>query len=354
MSCEQIIEYIQRDLDDDLSCGEAAKLEEHLRICSDCRRVRESLRRLNQQLIVLPDVDPPISIVDNLVLPQIEGENKVQVHPGFFTRFRKPLSFAGCAAIIFASLWGVKDHFAKVTKENRQVALSSASTETNDLLAPELHSGETARPSKIGTQPRKVTRSEEQKPVIQPKASGSTKVNKKITTKDLPNKAKVKEKVEVNPLPENAVAIVQNPTKTTVTESPNTPLIEKSDKAPMLAVPKTTLENEPTLAAPKTMMPANRTLAVAEPTVFPSPYGPLVAKVDGNSLIVADELGKTIYQSHKWEGMPKVSVQWINENDLVYELAPAVTGKMQTFQTMMMPVSEKWTVDLKVGQEQKE
>lgn len=344
MSCEQIIEYIQRDLDDDLSRGEAAKLEEHLRICSDCRKVRESLRKLNQQLIVLPDVDPPISIVDNFVLPQIEGEDKVQVHPGFFTRFRKPLSFAGCAAIVFASLWGVKDHYALVTKENKQVALSSASTKTNDLLATEPHSGETARPSKVG----------EQKPVIQPKASGSPKVNKKITTKSVPNKAKVKEKVEVTPLPGNALAIAQNSTKPTVTDSPKTPLIDKSDKAPMLAAPKTTLENEPTLAAPKTMMPANRTLAVAEATVFPSPYGPLVAKVEGNSLIVADELGKTIYQSHKWEGAPKVSVQWMNENDLVYELAPADSGKMQTFQMMMIPVSEKWTVDLKVGQEQKE
>jgi hypothetical protein len=354
MSCEQIIEYIQRDLDEDLSRGEAAKLEEHLRICSDCRRVRESLRKLNQQLFVLPDVDPPISIVDNLVLPQIEGENKVQVRPGFFTRFRKPLSFAGCAAIIFAGLWGVKDHITKVTKENRQVALSSSTKETNDLLAPEPHSGETARPSKIGNEPLKVTHSEEQKPVIQPKASGSTKVNKKRATKNAPNKAKVKEKVEVKPLPENAVAIAENPTKPTVTESPNTPLIDKLDKGPMLAAPKTTLENEPTLAAPKTMMPTNRTLAVAEPTVFPSPFGPLIAKVDGNSLIVADELGKTIYQSHRWEGTPKISVQWMNENDLVYELAPADSGKTQTFHMMMVPVSEKWTVDLKVGQEQKE
>jgi hypothetical protein len=344
MSCEQIIEYIQRDLDEDLSLEEAAKLEEHLRICGDCRKVNDRLKKLNQQLLVLPEIDPPISIVDQLILPQLEGNNQVQ--PGFFTRFRKPLTFAGCAVIFFATLLGMKDHFTKITKDNRQVA-----------LAPKLDTGEASQPLKTAEKPLVAAQDqanpsseiehEVQKPTSQSAVSGNGSSNGK----------KPAPKVQSKPSSEKAVAIAEQPK---ITASVEKPMAADSAKAPMQVSPNTAVENKPALAAPKTtVLAAPKTLMAgntpsANPVFFPSPYSSLTAKVEGNALIVADETGKPIYQSHKWDGNPTVSVEWIDENHLDYELKPETTAKFQTFKAMTVETSEKWSVDLKLGQEQKE
>lgn len=71
MTNQEVNEYMQRFLDDDLSEEELEALTEHIRLTPASAILFERLQRLDSELEQLPKVIPPISIVDS-ILPQLE------------------------------------------------------------------------------------------------------------------------------------------------------------------------------------------------------------------------------------------------------------------------------------------
>jgi hypothetical protein len=72
MNCEEVMEYMQRYLDGDLSEQEKESMFAHLKSCVSCKEMFERLNRLSDELVSLPKVTPPFSIVDS-ILPQLDA-----------------------------------------------------------------------------------------------------------------------------------------------------------------------------------------------------------------------------------------------------------------------------------------
>jgi hypothetical protein len=76
MNCQEVMDYMQRELDGDLSVFESVKAHEHIRQCADCAAMYERLKRLSAELENLPKVTPPISLVD-AILPKLDEIDRV-------------------------------------------------------------------------------------------------------------------------------------------------------------------------------------------------------------------------------------------------------------------------------------
>jgi hypothetical protein len=70
MNCQEVMEFMQRQLDGDLDAKEEAELHAHLMHCLDCAQMFERLQRLSDELTQLPKVIPPYSLVD-AIMPQL-------------------------------------------------------------------------------------------------------------------------------------------------------------------------------------------------------------------------------------------------------------------------------------------
>lgn len=71
MSCDEVMDAMNRELDGDLTAEERQRMQHHLLNCPRCVLLYERLRRLSSQLESLPKVQPPYSVVDAL-LPRLE------------------------------------------------------------------------------------------------------------------------------------------------------------------------------------------------------------------------------------------------------------------------------------------
>lgn len=71
MNCQEVMEYMQRQLDDDLDEHENEVLINHTRHCPDCAAMFERLQLLSAELTSLPKVIPSYSLVD-AIMPQLE------------------------------------------------------------------------------------------------------------------------------------------------------------------------------------------------------------------------------------------------------------------------------------------
>ena len=71
MKCEEVMETMQRYLDEDLDPKEVAAMREHMKHCASCAEMFERLNRLSEELVNLPKVEPPYSIVDS-ILPKLQ------------------------------------------------------------------------------------------------------------------------------------------------------------------------------------------------------------------------------------------------------------------------------------------
>ncbi|WP_020615667.1 zf-HC2 domain-containing protein [Paenibacillus daejeonensis] len=84
MTCQEVMDYMQRQLDGDLDERETDILHKHTRHCPDCAAMLERLQRLSGELDSLPKVTPPFSLVD-AILPQLdEIEHKPAPHAAAF------------------------------------------------------------------------------------------------------------------------------------------------------------------------------------------------------------------------------------------------------------------------------
>jgi len=70
MNCQEVMEYMQRQLDLDLSRSEQDLLDRHMESCSTCRTMMQRLQRLTSELSSLPKVHPPVSLVD-AIMPRL-------------------------------------------------------------------------------------------------------------------------------------------------------------------------------------------------------------------------------------------------------------------------------------------
>lgn len=130
MNCENMIELMQRFIDDDLVLGEQLELEAHVHSCDKCASTFEKLKKLSAELEQLPKVKPRYSIVDT-ILPKLAELDLQQQNEreesaalvvgedsaiqftsnsrtrGFFTniswKITSAVAFAACAAVLF--LW---------------------------------------------------------------------------------------------------------------------------------------------------------------------------------------------------------------------------------------------------------
>lgn len=75
MNCQEVMELMQRQLDDDLNDTENAQLMTHMHHCPDCEAMYERLRMLSAELTSLPKVTPSYSLVD-AILPELERIDK--------------------------------------------------------------------------------------------------------------------------------------------------------------------------------------------------------------------------------------------------------------------------------------
>ncbi|EXX88003.1 hypothetical protein BG53_02705, partial [Paenibacillus darwinianus] len=71
MTCQEVMDYMQRHLDGDLSEYETAILTEHISHCPECATMYERLKLLSSELENLPKVMPQYCLVD-AILPQLE------------------------------------------------------------------------------------------------------------------------------------------------------------------------------------------------------------------------------------------------------------------------------------------
>ncbi|OPA78374.1 hypothetical protein BVG16_10860 [Paenibacillus selenitireducens] len=71
MNCPEVMELMNRYVDDDLNKIEISHLMEHLKQCSDCSEMFERLKHLSAELENMPKVMPKFSLVD-AIMPQLD------------------------------------------------------------------------------------------------------------------------------------------------------------------------------------------------------------------------------------------------------------------------------------------
>lgn len=81
MKCQEVMIYMQRQLDGDLTPKEENELHAHLMHCLDCAQMFERLQALSNELSQLPKVMPPFSLVDAIMpqLLELDKQNAMEV-----------------------------------------------------------------------------------------------------------------------------------------------------------------------------------------------------------------------------------------------------------------------------------
>ncbi|WP_308638819.1 anti-sigma factor family protein [Paenibacillus silvisoli] len=81
MNCQEVMDYMQRQLDGDLDERETEILMTHTRHCPECAAMMERLEMLSSGLTSLPKVTPSYSLVD-AILPRLAELQAAQEGPG--------------------------------------------------------------------------------------------------------------------------------------------------------------------------------------------------------------------------------------------------------------------------------
>lgn len=104
MKCQGVMEFMQRFLDHDLGEQEHQMMKNHMEQCTSCANMFERLNRLSNELVHLPKVVPPFSIVDSIMPRLDEIDRQSRQVPGIastWTKFKRYLtmrSLGGLAA----------------------------------------------------------------------------------------------------------------------------------------------------------------------------------------------------------------------------------------------------------------
>ncbi|MBA4547781.1 hypothetical protein H1R82_08205 [Thermoactinomyces intermedius] len=135
MADEKIIEWVQRDLDADLSEAEKKMLNKHLAESVKDRENAEKLMEVSRQLSLLPKVDPPRDIVGD-VLARIDQEERPERESSVRHRFGWPLAAKAMAAAVAIGFIGMYAwmNFQPAEKENGTLMGDSTPKEEVNVL----------------------------------------------------------------------------------------------------------------------------------------------------------------------------------------------------------------------------
>lgn len=106
MKCQEVMEYMQRHLDEDLSKQEHEILQQHMNDCIECTLMFQRLNQLSDELVNLPKVTPPMNLVDS-IMPRIEELDRMAMHDKQHKApvpFWKGRSFRTIGSVVAASV----------------------------------------------------------------------------------------------------------------------------------------------------------------------------------------------------------------------------------------------------------
>ncbi len=341
MRCEEVVDFMQRSLDHDLSPEELTLMEEHLCSCSECQKLYEDLMALHLQLESLPDVEPPKSLVD-AILPALHEPKDSLPSPSPVQARKlnwKSWSYwmSGAAAIILLLLAVpqlMKEpelNMARVEEKADQSLMRSMDIPAEQENQTEMSVNPTESESVNGNDAQQGIAS-----LAAPEPQAKQDPNQPQTheTADKEHHAVASKKatqppVEEQGLPQNTENMSMMAAPETIPE--DTARVEEGPAMSMLA-----------------QQPEEKKEQPGRELLF-SPNGTRSAHVEGQQVIVADLQGNEVFRSHEWKGTVYVSVEWLDDQTVLYTLFP-VNG-VQGEEGVTQP--EKWTIDLKQGQEQK-
>lgn len=78
MTCQEAVEWMQRNLDHDLDDSERETMMAHMSRCRDCTEMYARLQQLSLELANLPKVMPPFSLVDS-IMPRLEEIDRIRI-----------------------------------------------------------------------------------------------------------------------------------------------------------------------------------------------------------------------------------------------------------------------------------
>jgi anti-sigma factor RsiW len=148
MNCEEIMELMQRYIDDDLMEAEQQSLFEHLQDCPDCAASFEQLQILSAELSSLTKVTPPFSIVDSIMprLAEIDAEaagieaaylSPKHRMPNRFFSWKVATGFAAAAVIlsVFAVSLTPASKYDASDKMNQTMGVSNSKPSTKGSVS---------------------------------------------------------------------------------------------------------------------------------------------------------------------------------------------------------------------------
>ncbi|MBP1930500.1 hypothetical protein J2Z37_000487 [Ammoniphilus resinae] len=367
---------MQRNLDKDLSPNELALLEEHLKLCSECQKLNESLQNLSLELEKLPQVEPPVSIVDS-ILPYLAVQTDGTVAQGtvaqdkkVFPRIRRDwkrygLMIGTAAAAMFLAIsmqnmFSAPERSAEMEQKTANTADHAdkvpAVGESRTLSADE-NTAESSRveehteQSMVGTEPREslsqptmekssIPNQDAQPSILNPeppKVHEEAESMDKAGSENAMSGTLKKRVVEEQPLENNGAkdqALALQPL-------PEEPAIMQNFAAPRLAVPEEgAVSNEKAFKSADTVESKPEVDMQAAKEGVSSPDQRYIAAVEGQMMVVKDQEGKEYFRGHPWGGGGTVTIQWLSPYEFIYVIHfPAY--------------KEQWKVNLPSGQEQK-
>lgn len=356
MRCEEVTEYMQRSLDNDLTPSEMTLMEEHLCSCNECQTMYQTLKELHAELESLPDVEPPISLVD-AILPEL---GKTEESP--FLKKNKmawktwSLAAGGVAAAIIL-LMAIPQFFKEPELNLAGMQEGTESESMESFVAPpdeeknaqdqmaivdnreeqEVTPSEPGQPAEPSDEP--VAMSKASEPIAQ--EGQAPQLKEPVAPPEAPQRKSETEEQQTKAKEEKA------PLESEIAMAPPASEPEPSEPVQSLAAVEPSEEQEPVADS----APAQKSLAAApkEPDSFASPDGLWSARVEGQRVIILDQQGKEAFRSHEWQGAAYVSVEWVDSAKVLYTLYPANGGTEQPAEK-----PEKWLISVKDKQEQKQ
>lgn len=388
MRCEEVMELIQRNLDDDLSSSESANMHEHLQSCQECQSLYDGLSQLSLELENLPDIEPPISIVDR-ILPQLEesiqaSPNGVAMHQPKTLRspflWKKWALAAGSAAAVVA-IWISADHLLTPQSDQSNVQMESAADNTSNYASETDPQPEESASSELAMN-RSLDVLPEQQPEQATEKAMLDAVAKQPAPKEKPSSTPLEREVKKNqedhtvalqPSPDDLnrkteadsskpqatdqqagqeMALTPQEKEELVEEMPSIAAIQAPDEEgtttpPTALAPQESTEMIQTFKAPA--LSDTKEAASRGEAVYPSPNGEWMAQVDGQTVAIMDQSGMEIFRSHTWPAEMEVKVEWLDEHLLQYTLSSATREENGTSSE-----AETWRINIKDRQEQKQ
>lgn len=107
MRCKEVKRRLYAYLDNELNESQRAKIQQHLRQCSNCAREAQLLTRTSRALKIWRDVEPSDNFSATFWRKVAAQETTQPLHPGFLTRLiHIPLAVAIAAVLIIGILLG--------------------------------------------------------------------------------------------------------------------------------------------------------------------------------------------------------------------------------------------------------